>query len=130
MDALAALHGGIVQCRLCPRLVSWREEVAREKRSAFADETYWGRPVPGFGDRRARLLIVGLAPAAHGANRTGRMFTGDASGDTLFEALHRFGFASTPHAHSRTDGLVLCDCFITAAVRCAPPGNRPQPAGR
>jgi len=115
----------IIGCQACPRLVAWREEVARTKRRAYRDWAYWGRPVPGFGDRDARILILGLAPGAHGSNRTGRMFTGDSSGDTLYAALHRAGFASQPHAESRHDELELHDVFISAVVHCVPPQNRP-----
>ncbi|MFJ4833889.1 uracil-DNA glycosylase [Streptomyces sp. NPDC088747] len=127
---LAELDGRITECRACPRLVEWREEVARTKRAAFADQTYWGRPVPGFGPADASLLIVGLAPAAHGANRTGRMFTGDRSGDVLYEAMYDVGLASRGTAVSADDGLTLYGVRITSPVRCAPPANKPTPTER
>jgi uracil-DNA glycosylase family 4 len=124
-DSLAQLEAEVVGCRRCPRLVAWRERVAREKVARHRDETYWGRPVPGFGDPAARILVVGLAPAAHGGNRTGRVFTGDRSGDFLFQALFDAGLASSPVSRARDDGLVLDSVRVAAVVRCAPPGNKP-----
>ena len=127
-SALTVLHNEIVHCTKCPRLVVYREQIGREKRRAYLDHEYWARPVPGFGDPKARVLILGLAPGAHGSNRTGRPFTGDRSGEFMYPILYKVGFASQPKATDRNDGLKLIDCYITAAVRCAPPDNKPLPS--
>jgi uracil-DNA glycosylase family 4 len=129
-DSLQALTAEVVACRRCPRLVAWREQVARERRAAYRTQEYWGRPVPGFGDPQARVVLLGLAPAAHGGNRTGRIFTGDRSGDFLFAALWRTGFANVPNSTGLEDGLRLRDAWVSAAVRCAPPANKPTSAER
>ena len=130
MSELAEIDAEVVVCRRCPRLVAWREEVARDKVARFADQTYWGRPVPGFGDPGARVLVVGLAPAAHGGNRTGRIFTGDRSGDFLYASMYRCGLANQPTSVARDDGLELRGAYVAAVNRCAPPGNKPTPQER
>lgn len=130
VDSVKKLAADISACRQCPRLVEWREHIAIEKRASFRDDTYWGRGVPGFGDPTARVLVLGLAPAAHGANRTGRMFTGDRSGDWLYRAMHKAGFANQAESSSRNDGLILHGAWVASAVRCAPPDNAPTPQER
>jgi uracil-DNA glycosylase family 4 len=129
-SSLARLEAEVIDCRACPRLVEWREQVAVERRAAYRDEEYWGRPIPGFGDPAAAIVVLGLAPAAHGANRTGRMFTGDRSGDWLFGAMYRAGLANQAESVSLDDGLRLTNAWVTSAVKCAPPGNRPSPTER